>query len=125
VLTWRCLSEFSALGPGFLGRKDPIVLAAVLAAVKGRAVTSCSPSTGGAAAVLYCPDVDAGTSAVRTCRCSKCPCRWVPREVVARAVEASANGDHIVNYQGKGFTRLLHQLLSILAPCLPLLHHIR
>jgi hypothetical protein len=30
--------------------------------------------------------------------------RWVPREVVARAVAASANGDHIVNYQGKGLT---------------------
>lgn len=34
MLTWRCLSEFSALGPGFLGRKGPIVLAPVLAAVK-------------------------------------------------------------------------------------------
>ena len=33
---------------------------------------------------------------------SLCLRRWVPREVVARAVEASANGDHIVNYQGKG-----------------------
>lgn len=45
--------------------------------------------------------------------------------MVARAVEASANGDHIVNYQGKGRTRLLHQLLSSLALYLPLLRHIR